>query len=157
MDATGRAYRAEGKAIVIGGVYGTSVDRVRRKGTWRRTCIAMGILISLACCKAANEPVSVPPTLRGVWTTTDIRYAGRAFEVSGDRITLATGGEQKDAHPIHRLERRADGRDHLYELTYRNLADNITDTLVLRYEGREGGVIRFKNQPHIEWRRERVP
>ena len=142
---------------MIGGVYGTGVDLVWRERPWSRMCIVMGILISLVSCMAADELVSVPPTIRGVWTTTDSRYAGRTFEIADGRITLATSGEQKDTYPIHRLARRPSGRDFLYELTYRNLGDNITDTLVLRYEGREGGVIRFKNQPHIEWRRELAP
>jgi hypothetical protein len=117
--------------------------------------IALAAILLCAGCKPADEPVSVPPMLQGIWMTADARYAGRTFEIADDRITLTLGEEQRETYPIRKFTKRVDTTGSIYEVTYAITAENSTDTLVFRYESREGGVVRLKNQPHLEWRRER--
>jgi hypothetical protein len=119
--------------------------------TFRQALTAIAIVLSLLGCRAAQEPVVVPPELIGVWKTADPRYEDRYFELTIDTITLAMGEDTKESYPIQKLEKSQEMRTALYSLTYRNLVEGVTDTLLFSYDQRGGGVIRFKDQRNLEW------
>jgi len=121
---------------------------------WRCALIPIAILTALLGCRASKEPVVVPSELRGIWKTADPRYEGRSFELRADTLILALGEEGKQSYPIEKLEKNQDLRATLYVLTYRNLIEGFSDSLVFYFEPREGGLIRFKNQMGIEWKKE---
>ncbi|HSB73214.1 MAG TPA: hypothetical protein VLT62_28140 [Candidatus Methylomirabilis sp.] len=127
------------------------------RGTWRQVVIAIALLASLSSCKAAQEPVVLPPELIGVWKTDDPRYVDRSFELKADTITLSMGGGGNDPYPIQKLEKRQDPPGTSYLLTYRNSVAGIQDTLSFDYEMGAGGAIRFKNQRNIVWKKEPKP
>ncbi|HYL80022.1 MAG TPA: hypothetical protein VEU07_04365, partial [Candidatus Acidoferrum sp.] len=114
-------------------------------------------LASVSGCGASQEPVVMPPELVGVWKTIDARYVDRGFELTSDTIILATGEEGKHAYPIQQLEKRVDMRDASYVVTYGNSLEGVADRLSFSYEAREGGVIRFKSQRGIVWKRNLGP
>jgi hypothetical protein len=120
---------------------------------FRHALITLAILTSLLGCRAAQEPVVVPPEVIGVWKTVDPRYEDRYFELTAGTVTLAMGEDSKESYPIQTFEKSQEMGATLYSLTYRNLVEGITDTLSFYYEPREGGVIRFKNQRNIEWKK----
>jgi hypothetical protein len=121
---------------------------------FRCAFIPIAILTVLLGCRASKEPVVVPSELHGIWKTEDSRYEGRSFELRADTIILALGEEGKESYPIETLEKRQELRGTLYVLTYRNLIEGFSDSLLFYFEPREGGLIRFKNQMEIEWKKE---
>ena len=123
--------------------------------TSRRTFIAIAMLVSLLGCRARPEPVVIPPEMQGVWKTADPRYADRFFGLSVNAITLGLGEGGDVSYPIVKFGKSLGLQGTVYSLTYENPAERVTDTLRFTYEPREGGVIRLKNQPKIEWTKER--
>jgi len=119
----------------------------------RHVLLAMAILAPILGCRAPQEPAVVPADLHGVWKTTDSRYEGRFFELTVNTVTLGTGEDRQETYPIRTVETRRETRATAYALTYMNPAEGAADTLVLHYEPRDGGVIRFGNQPNVEWRK----
>ena len=132
-------------------------DQTMLHGICRRALIAIAVLASLSSCKAAQEPVVVPPDLIGVWKTDDPRYVDRHFELKADTIILSMGAAGTDSHPIQKFEKRQDPRGTSYFLTYKNLGEGVEDTLSFDYEMGAGGAIRFKNQRNIVWKKEPKP
>ena len=99
----------------------------------------------------------IPPELIGTWETADPRYEERSFELTTDRIILALGEDGKKSYLIERFEKSQEFRATTYTLTYTNLVEGASDTVAFYYEPRDGGVIRFKNQQKIEWKKGATP
>ncbi|HEX7511913.1 MAG TPA: hypothetical protein VF464_00970 [Candidatus Methylomirabilis sp.] len=122
--------------------------------TSRRAFIAIAVLVSLLGCRARPEPVVIPPEMQGVWKTADPRYANRFFELSVNAITLGLGEGGDVSYPIVKFGKSQELQGTVYSLSYKNLAEGVTDTVLFTYQSRDGGVIRLKNQPNIEWKKE---
>lgn len=89
----------------------------------------------------------------GRWTTTDARYADRAFEITPEIFYLGQGDGRFVSYAILRIRLilRKD-RAPVHSVEYRDEADDETsfDFLV---SDEEGGTIRFTNQRGMIWRR----
>ncbi len=125
----------------------------RRVCMIRHGLLVMAILASILGCRASQEPAIVPTELHGLWTTTDSRYENRSFELRADTIALATGEKEHTSHPIQKFERIQEKGTTVYSLTYGNVGEGVTDTLSFYYDPREGGVITFKNQRNVAWKK----
>jgi hypothetical protein len=119
----------------------------------RHALLVMAILASTLGCRAAQEPAAVPAEFHGHWTTSDPRYEARAFELTVDTITLLNGEEGKASYPVQKFERIQKDGAIVHTLTYGNPVEGTTEALSFYYEPREGGVIRFKSQRNIEWKK----
>ena len=134
----------------------TTDDRRAAAAGRRRILLYGSLFLALAAALIvrfvlAYEPgvtfTEAPEETRGLWTTSNPRYAGRAFEVTATNVVLHIG----DAEAI-------DGR----LVIARELIDNDERILRLEYETaagpdaleivpRPGGTMFLRNQPDIVW------
>ncbi len=123
-----------------------------------RSVLLLLLILTVGCEPPALE--EVPTDLIGRWTTTDARYADRAFEITPETFYLGQGDDlfvtyailqirvitRKDEPPVHSVEYRDESGD-----------ETSFDFLVSE---EDGGTIRFTNQLGMVWRRSpdaRVP
>ncbi|NIM49204.1 MAG: hypothetical protein GTN62_04590 [Gemmatimonadales bacterium] len=94
---------------------------------------------------------TIPDELVGVWHTTDPRYADRPFEITKDILIFHQGGTDSTVHEILEVKRDEGVRETLYTINYDN--EEAVYEFAFYYSAVPEGVIRFKNQRHMEWRR----
>src|SRR5574337_982618 len=110
--------------------------------------ITVAILAFFPGCQS-QEKVVIPPELVGVWKTADAKYKDRHFEFRPGTLTLGIGDGNSEKYPIRSITKSQDDRGTLYAVSYMHSAEDVEDVLAFYYDPREGGVIRFKNQPEI--------
>ena len=82
------------------------------------------------------------------------KYADRFFELKKDAIIFGTGGDNVDTYPIASIERTRDEEGLLYNIHYLN-RHRQRYTFSIYYDPTNHGVIRFKNQKHFTWTKEK--
>ena len=92
----------------------------------------------------------IPENLIGKWTTSEPRYEDRFFEITKETLVYGLGGDKQDVYFVSNLETRLQGNQILYTLSCKD-TDGLKFTRSFYYESANGGVIRFKNQKHVEW------
>ena len=118
----------------------------------KRIFVAFAILAALFGCQSRKN-TTVPDHLVGVWKTSAPKYADRNFEITKDRVIFAIGEGKVDIHPVENIEKIDKGKNILYTISY--LIEGQQYRFSLYYDPAHGGVIRFKNQKQITWRKER--
>ncbi len=117
---------------------------------------ARGVLLLLLVLTAGcDEPAleEVPTELIGRWTTTDARYAGRAFEITPEVFFLGQGDDLFVSYSILRIRIIVSkDRDPVHSVEYRDEAGDET-SFNFYVSDEEGGTIRFTNQREMVWRR----
>ncbi len=95
---------------------------------------------------------TIPDELIGEWITPDPRYMDRGFKLSRTSIAFyaGEGGTQVFVYPIDRVETSPAENGTLYVVQY---SDRVGRTYQFSFfhERDPHSVIRFKNQPEIEW------
>ena len=104
---------------------------------------------------AACGPETVetpPPDVTGRWTTEDVDYADRAFEITDEFLYLAQGG---DTFAVHRIEEVQITLEDLpfYSIEYRG-DENEIFSFRFYLTPEAGGTIFFPNQRHMKWHRD---
>lgn len=99
----------------------------------------------------AFHPVSMDD-LRGVWTTTQPRYKDRFLQFGGGTITFGWGDAGEGSYSIVHMESEPAGKNTLVNIRYVDLSATRY-RLSFYYQGREGGMIRLKNQKRVYWYR----
>ena len=119
--------------------------------------LAAVALTSLCVCQLA-ENNTVPDELKGVWKTSVPKYKDRSFELTEKLIIFVSGDlfENIDVNLISKIEIIGEGNCRLYAIQYENM-EKQDFKLSFYYEPSDDGVIRFKNQQKIEWRKEKSP
>ena len=113
----------------------------------------LGLSILVAGCK---EPMldETPTEILGRWTTTDPRYADRAFEITEERVYLHQGGDEFALYAVlgFRITVSEDDAP-IYSVVYRDdAAEEYSFRFYLSHEG--GDAIRFTNQQEMVWSRD---
>ena len=115
---------------------------------------ARSALLMLVLTLGCEEPPldEVPTDLIGRWTTTDARYADRAFEITPETLYLAQGGDLFVTYSILQIRIiQRTGRPSVHAVEYRDESGDETSFDFLVSE--EDGTIRFTNQEAMVWRR----
>ncbi|GMR12052.1 MAG: hypothetical protein BMS9Abin29_0239 [Gemmatimonadota bacterium] len=109
------------------------------------------LLLTAGCEPPALE--EVPTELLGRWTTTDARYADRAFEITPETFYLGQGDDRFVSYTILRI-RIIPRRDKspVHSVEYRDESGDETAFQFL-VSDEQGGTIRFPNQRELVWRR----
>ena len=120
----------------------------------KNTLLALAILASFLVCQL-KENNEIPDELAGVWRTSAPKYKDCFFDLNEHLIIFGNGHllENVDVNFISKLKNTHMGRQLLYIIYYENL-QNQEFKLSFYYDPSNGGIIRFKNQEKIEWRRE---
>ncbi|MEE8148538.1 MAG: hypothetical protein V3T24_13100 [Longimicrobiales bacterium] len=113
----------------------------------------LGLAILITGCE---EPMlgEVPTEILGRWTTTDPRYADRAFEITRERVYLHQGGDEFALYAVlgFRIIVSEDDAP-IYSVVYRDdAAEEYSFRFYLSHEG--GDAIRFTNQQEMVWSRD---
>jgi hypothetical protein len=109
-------------------------------------------MLLLGC--QSRKATIVPDELVGVWKTLNAHYADRSFEITNTSIIFSTGDGQIDFYPIAAAEQAREGEALLYTILYLNEARHEY-RFTFYFEPSNGGVIRWKNKPDIEWAKAR--
>ena len=115
--------------------------------------LAFAILTSFLACQS-NENSTVPDELTGVWKTSVLKYENCFFELNKNIIIFANGNllQNRDVNFILKIESTPKEGQILYSIYYENLEDK-NFKFSFYYDPSDGGIIRFKNQEKIEWRK----
>ncbi|MFQ5801538.1 MAG: hypothetical protein ACE5JQ_01415 [Candidatus Methylomirabilales bacterium] len=119
----------------------------------RRALLVFTLLATIVGCQPATEK-TIPDDLLGVWKTSEPKYADRFFEIKKDALIFGTGGDNTDIYSVASVEQAHDDVGLLYNIHYLNL-EGQQYTFSIYYAPTNDGVIRFKNQKHFTWTRER--
>jgi hypothetical protein len=93
----------------------------------------------------------IPEEVLGTWTTTESRYADRAFEIRQDTLVIFVGDGDSTVHPIDDVEIEDLGGPLLLTVHYAD--EGGPNRFAFYYDPVDGGLIRFKNQRHMKWNR----
>ena len=121
---------------------------------WHLAVGAVTALIAFLIIRAlvGPDPAVVrgtPEEIQGTWTTTDERYAGRAFEIREDEFWLHLGPDSVMPYRISEI-RRYDRADHgEYEVTYHTREEATTQVFRLFPDG----TVRLNNPSDVVWTR----
>jgi hypothetical protein len=123
----------------------------------KTTLFALAILASFLACQWKENKV-VSDELAGVWKTSAPKYKDCSLELNEHFIMFVNGQflENIDVNFISNIENTRIGTQVLYDIYYENL-ENQEFKLSFFYDPSNGGVIRFKNQQKIEWRKGNYP
>jgi hypothetical protein len=106
----------------------------------------------LVAVRAGNGPdlveVGVTAELRGVWTTSDSRYAGRFLEIEPDAVTFGQGEEGEERRALVGVF-RDDAAPGLFILRYA-LDDERATVADLRVSLKRG-TLRIESRPGVVW------
>ncbi len=123
-------------------------------GARRRRLIPAAALITALTAAAIRfwpgaESTELPVGIRGLWTTSDQRYGGRAFLIAEREVTFQTPGHAT-VHSVTAVHERQAG-DTTY-LTIDYLLDGKPVPWKLRLDSGPEPAIHLVNQPDMEWR-----
>lgn len=123
---------------------------MRVKNIW-----AWGILFLLAMgfsgqCKKDRV---IDDEMLGIWKTTSHKYKDTYFELRRNEVCFGTVEGSVNAYIISEIEKKQENDDWiLYTISYIDEALKKSE-FVFYYNPRDDGLIRFKNQPTLVWRK----
>jgi hypothetical protein len=93
--------------------------------------------------------------LTGIWKPSDIRYNGTYFEIKKKAITFRTKDGDSNSYTIIKIKRQLlKDKDWVqYTIFYRDL-DSQKVEFPFYFRSSDRGVIRFKNQPSLVWKKD---
>ena len=111
------------------------------------------LLVSTLGCQTERKS-TVPDALVGVWNTSAPRYSNRSFQITKSSAIFEHGGGFFDfaAYPITKVEKVEKDARTLYVITF-VIPEGLEYEFSFYYSTANGGVIRFKNQKQIAWKR----
>lgn len=96
------------------------------------------------------EPVTLPETLQGYWTTSDPAFSGRALLVERASLGFRVGGDQPvQVFPVRHRLLRSHGAVQEVRVDYEAPEGVFTITLSLSPDG-----LRLENRSEVLWTRE---
>ncbi len=114
--------------------------------------LAFAILATFIGCPSAKD-TSVPAGLIGVWTTAAPQYEDRFLQFTKGSIIFGTGENSYDIHPISKIEKAHEATPSLYTISHMN-PEGQEYRFSFYYDPGHDGVITFKNQEDITWKKE---
>ncbi len=120
----------------------------------RKTIIMIILVFFVLLGCQANVNRDVPDAIVGVWDTSDSRYVDRSFEITKNSIICEQGGGYFDfvSFPIKKKKKTTRNATTLYTVTYFN-SEGLKYEFSFYYTLANGGVIRFKNQKNLVWKK----
>ena len=92
----------------------------------------------------------LPEELHGVWETSAEKYADRYFLLDKNAVGFETGAGKVDWYEITHVTETRENNTILYSIEFQKVEGTLFKRN-LYFDSSNGGKIRFKNQPDIEW------
>ncbi len=137
----------------------TPPEAPRRSGQHRLAGILLVVLLALLAAAlytslAPDRTTVLPDEIVGTWRTTDPRYAETILDIGKTSLVFGTVDNSSTSHTIERVEQEDFDLAKLYTVHYRD--EGGLNELSFFYVPVDG-LIRFKNQRSLAWRRASVP
>lgn len=112
------------------------------------------IIILIALTHGCGKKATISDEMTGTWNTTDSKYKDTSFELTPDKIIFRTLKGEVNANTIKKIQKKKapDTEETLYTLTYVNI-EGQESIFSFFFIQKNGGMIRFQNQPEIIWTR----
>ena len=133
---------------------GSGKPRPVEQRSWFWTLVFVLVVAAGANVYGWTRPVEegvIPEVIIGTWATTSPQYADRAFEVRSDSLIFHIGGNDSTVHAIERVEVEDLGGPMLLTVHYKE--GSGVNQFSFYYDPARGGVIRFRNQRSMAWRK----
>ncbi len=114
--------------------------------------LAFAILATFIGCSPEKD-TTVPAGLIGFWTTAALQYEDRFLQFTKDSIIFGTGDASYNIHAITKIEKVHEATPSLYTISYMN-PEGQEYRFSFYYDPAHDGVITFKNQENITWKKE---
>jgi len=120
-----------------------------------RLFVLLFILI-IVFAHGCGKKATISDEMIGTWNTTDSKYKETSFELTVDKIIFRTLRGEVNANTIKKIKKKKapDPEETLFTLTYVNLEGQET-IFSFFFSQKNGGMIRFQNQPEIIWTKEK--
>ncbi len=121
----------------------------------KRLFVVLSILI-IAFTHGCGKKAAVPDELVGTWETMDLKYKDTFFELTKDKIIFRTLKGDLNASTIKKIKAKKvpDTDETLYRIIYVDL-EGMEAVFSFYLNPKDGGEIRFQNQPEITWTKEK--
>jgi len=121
----------------------------------KRLFIVLSILI-IVFAHGCGKKATISDEMIGTWNTIDSKYKETNFELTPDKIIFRTLGGEVNANTIKKIKKKKapDTEEMLFTLTYVNL-EGQESIFSFFFSQKNGGEIRFQNQPEIIWTKEK--
>jgi len=121
----------------------------------KRLFVILTILL-IVFVHGCGKKAAISDEMIGTWNTTDSKYKETSFELTPDRIIFRTPGGEVNANTIKKIKKKKapDPEETLFTLTYVDLEGQET-IFSFFFSQKNGGMIRFQNQPEIIWTKEK--
>ena len=126
------------------------IESMKMKLRW--IIIGSAILLVAFLVFLPERPTPLPDELVGVWTTSHPKYADRYLDLTKATIIFGTGKESIDTNFISNVEKTLQDKAILYTIYFHRVG-GPEDKVSFYYDPANGGIIRFKNQKHIDWKK----
>jgi hypothetical protein len=112
--------------------------------------IVLTFILAFTCFTRQNT--TLPENVIGTWTTSEKKYRDRFFELTQNSVTFGIGKKKTNVYDISNVKKDVQDNEVLYTIKYHN-SDGVQYTLSFYYDATNGGMIKFKNQKNIKWRK----
>ncbi len=126
-------------------------EKKDKKKKWL-SITAIAALLALLFFYVKLHHVNVPHELVGTWKTTNALYADRSLEIGGESMSFVTGGGTEYTGFISDIQSSIEGGKTLYIISYS--VDSVANQVSFYYDSNNGGIIQFKNQQEVIWKKE---
>ncbi len=114
------------------------------------------LMLVLAICLVglgvACNSTKVPNELQGIWRTDNPDYKGKFIKFDQKYVVLGIGDEKVVPRKVEEITTSTEGKEKLYTLKT-NEKDEGEYSFSFYFNPAEGGTIRFKNQPQLQWKK----
>ncbi|HON37627.1 MAG TPA: hypothetical protein PLY57_02525 [Deltaproteobacteria bacterium] len=111
------------------------------------------VVVSMAFLAGCNTSSTIPEGLIGVWQTDEEESADVTFDFSRERIVISSGTGVFE----YTVEKVEEDKGHLYQSTLYSIyyldRDGEINLMHLLYSPEDGGIIRFKSDQDVVWRK----
>ncbi len=112
-------------------------------------------ILFIAFTHGCGRMAAVPDELVGIWKTMDLKYKDTFFELTKEKIIFRTSKGDLNASTIRKIKAKKvpDTDEILYTIVYVDL-EGMKAVFPIYFNPKDGGKIRFQNQPKIIWTKE---
>lgn len=120
----------------------------------KRTPIILAVLFALIFISCGNIPTATDEII-GMWKASDIRYNNTSFEIKRKEISFVTKEGDVNCFTITKVKKEPmENKEWVQYTIYYNDRDLQKVEFPFYFNPSGSGIIRFKNQPSLVWKKD---